>query len=63
MRSVEAGRLALYALGHLGDWKDHRELAEVLGILPEEAKSILRELYRKGFLFRDGSKYIRRWGM
>ena len=50
-------------LDYLRDWKDHIELARDLQIPPYKAQAILKELYKKGLVFKDGHKYIRRWGM
>jgi len=63
MRSHQAGFLALRVLAYLSDWKDAWDLARDLQITVDDSKSILKELYRKRLVFKDGHKYIRRWGM
>jgi len=62
MRSPQAGFTALQVLEYLSDWKDPHELARDLQITVDEARTLLKELHRKGFVFKDGHKYIRRWG-
>lgn len=62
MRSISAGLTALRVLEYLDDWKDAWDLARDLQITVEDAKAILRDLCKKGLVFRDGHKYIRRVG-
>ena len=62
MRSVEAGYVALHVLEYLREWKDAEELAGDLQITVNEAKALLKDLYKKGLVWRDGHKYIRRAG-
>lgn len=63
MRSAQAGLTALRVLEYLDDWKDAWDLARDLQIPVEEARAILRDLCKKGLVFRDGHKYMRRWGV
>ena len=62
MRSIQAGLTAVRALDYLRDWKDAVELSRDMQISVSEAKALLRDLYKKGLVWRDGNKYIRRAG-
>jgi len=62
MRSHQAGFLAVRALDYLRDWKDAVELSRDMQIPLSEAKALLKDLYKKGLVWRDGHKYIRRGG-
>lgn len=49
-------------LEHLDDWKSPLELARELNVPLGDVQAALDGLLRRGLVFKDGFKYIRREG-